>query len=163
MVQGALRKESADATLRIWTRQSSRGFGARPNGDGASGNTTPHFAACATGCECEGEGAPLVFHLIDRLRRRVGRVSKRICLDHLLRPRSLSRLASASPRLQRRRPIRVSIHRSARKTTRYSSRGTDKRGKISHEQEKEKNHRGSLQRCNLLLGAGKNNRNSLSR
>ncbi|PTB53900.1 hypothetical protein M431DRAFT_446078 [Trichoderma harzianum CBS 226.95] len=128
------------------------------------GNTTPHFAACATAANVRAQPrCSNSIDLIDRLRRRVGRVSKRISLDHLLRPRSMSRLASASPRLQRRRPIRVSIHRSARKTTRYSSRGTDKRGKISHEQEKIKMQRGSRETCNLLLGAGKNNRNSLSR
>lgn len=56
----------------------------------------------------------------------------------------------------------ILIRRPRANHTRFDLPGTDKRGKI-HKRHRKKSKAGRVQNLNLLLGAGKNNRNSLSR
>lgn len=130
------------------------------DGDGATGNTTPHiFAACAL------RTAHTESAYIGRLRRFNGLVAERTRSMAMFRWLSMSRLAILPSSPEGQRPIRNFRSAVRAQTTHYSTiPGTDKRGKKSHEAPGKKNSKaGRVQNLNLLLGAGKNNRNSLSR
>lgn len=100
---------------------------------------------------------------IGRLRRFSGLVAERTRLRPLLRCLSRSRLAILLPSPEGQRPIRNFDPSSARKPHTIRPSGHGQEGKKFTRGTKKKSKAGRVRNLNLLLGAGKNNRNSLSR